>query len=209
MENDLENNGWKKEAPYLASLERLSPFELPEGYFEFLSERIEAQVFLAELREDMNVSSLKVPAGYFDNLGDRIQASVLVDTLKEKTGVGGLIAPEQYFEKLSSRIAAKTKDKQSTGLIRLLQSNFFKYSAAACVVLMSGILLYVNEPSVVSPKMSYTDAATEQMLFDIDEEVIIEHIQHHETERAAGKISDAELENYILNNFSQNDLTSE
>jgi hypothetical protein len=178
MENDLENNDWKKEVPYMASLNKANPFE--------------------------------VPAGYFDNLGDRIRGSVAADAWKSSIGHGGFAVPEEYFENLSDRIVAKTKERQQGKLVRLLQNNFFKYSAAACLVLMSGILLYLNEPAAISQKMGYMDAAaTEQMLFDIDEEVIIDHIQHSEQEKAASKISDAELESYILNNFSQSDLTSE
>lgn len=209
MENDLENNEWKKEVPYMADLNRSNPFGLPEGYFETLSERIKAGVYLEELGAGNVDPAFKVPAGYFDNLSDRINGRVAVESLKAEIGEGGFAVPEQYFERLTEQIQSKTRTENKGGLVRLFQNNYFKYSAAACLVLMSGLLLYLKEPIAGTQKLGYMDAATEQMLFDIDEELIIEHIRHSEKEKAASKISDAELESYILTNFTQSDLTSE
>lgn len=154
-------------------------------------------------------SVFKVPAGYFENLADRIQARVVIEDSREQIGNGGFMVPEKYFENLSSQIITKTRDKNPVKVIRLFQSNFFKYSAAACLILMCGVFLYINEPSPASKKLAFTGAETEQILFDIDEEVIIEHIQQHQEGEITTEVSDKELETYILNNFSHSDLSSE
>jgi hypothetical protein len=37
MENNLDHNEWMNEAPYLASLPKVSPFVVPDQYFESLT----------------------------------------------------------------------------------------------------------------------------------------------------------------------------
>lgn len=46
MDNQGENNDWKKEAPTLAGLSVHHPFSVPEGYFEELPHHISSAVYL-------------------------------------------------------------------------------------------------------------------------------------------------------------------
>ena len=48
--------------------------------------------------------------------------------------------------------------------------------------------------------------SNEQMLFDIDEEAIIEHMQTIDQVQTTTSATDTEIENYILNNYSQNEI---
>jgi hypothetical protein len=154
-------------------------------------------------------NQFSVPEDYFETLSDRIQGMIALDSWKIEEHEIGFTVPENYFDELSTRIAVKVKVKSESKIHKLLYSNFFKYSAAACIVLMSGILLYINEPARVSEKTAYNEMVTDQMLFEIDEEMIIDHIQQNETKNPGDDVSHAELENYILNNFTQSDLISE
>ena len=53
------------------------------------------------------------------------------------------------------------------------------------------------------------DMAMEQMLYDIDEEAIIEHIETNPELIQKATASELAMENYILSNYSQNDLETD
>jgi aspartate carbamoyltransferase regulatory subunit len=55
------------------------------------------------------------------------------------------------------------------------------------------------------------EAMNEQMLYDIDESTIIDHLEAQNTTQntKTTSASDTEMENYILSNFSSSDLSQE
>lgn len=197
MKNDLENSEWMNEAPHLAGLSVKHPFSIPEGYFEGLPTDIHEAIFLDGLKTGTPASGFNTPEGYFESLSSKIQAEVV-----------GYTVPQDYFQQLQQKIAAKTTDEKVVKTIRLWHSKVLKYASAACFVLVSALGVYfyqnANPPQVLS-----ADAATEQMLFDIDENTIIEHIQDNSLTQEHPTVATADLENYILSNYSQNEIASD
>ncbi|MBB2149390.1 hypothetical protein [Pedobacter gandavensis] len=197
MKNDLENSEWMNEAPHLAGLSVKHPFSIPEGYFEGLPSDIHEAIFLDGLKTDSPTSGFKTPEGYFDSLSTKIQAEVV-----------GYTVPQDYFQQLQQKIAAKTTNEKVAKTIRLWHSKALKYASAACFVLISGLGVYFYQNNNHPPMLS-ADAATEQMLFDIDENTIIDHIQANSLSQEHPSVPEADLENYILSNYSQNDIASD
>jgi hypothetical protein len=218
MDNKLENNEWMNEAPFLAKLPRTNPFSTPPGYFEGLQENINASVYLDRLKDQAGPMSLQVPEGYFEEFKDRIYSRIAEEELKDLVQEGGFAVPEGYFENLNSRIMAQVAEpalvvKKNTPVFKLWHSNAMKYSTAACIVIISAIGLYLNEPpttTVASKTVQVQKASKEdQALYDIDEQVIIEEMPTGSTQQTANTTAtQTEMEDYILNNYSQNDISS-
>ncbi|EDM35871.1 hypothetical protein PBAL39_06816 [Pedobacter sp. BAL39] len=212
MENKLENEEWMSGTP--------------EGYFDSLSERIRQSVFLDDLRAKVADGGFITPDNYFEALPEVIHGNSFLEQLKGSSPVetAGFITPEGYFSGLSSRIVAQAHDdnddlnevtmavqapsKHAVKIVRLWHSSFLKYASAACFILLSaaGLYFYQQKPE---PVVNYAELANEQMLYDIDEHVIIEHIQAASMEEEQPVVATADLENYILTNYSQNDIASD
>jgi len=211
MDNNLENNDWKKEAPTLAALPVHHSFSVPEGYFEHLPLQITNAIYLEKLKSEVADTDFSTPEGYFKGLTEQINAEILTERLKAIAPVAELTAvPANYFEKLQANILSKTVDeqvkKQPTKIVRLWRSNMLKYASAACFLILSAVGLYFYEQNHPGAKFAHTDIATEQMLYDIDEQVIIDHIEANGLHEPKPAAKDVALENYILNNYSQSDI---
>ncbi|WP_342329241.1 hypothetical protein [Pedobacter sp. FW305-3-2-15-E-R2A2] len=207
MENDLENSDWKNEAPYLAGLGVKSLFAVPEGYFEKLPEHIHQSIYLENLKAELSEDGFKVPENYFDELSAGIEAKLAAGRLKEMVPNEGFALPGDYFNQLQAKISEKTKNKE-TKIIRLWHSKLLKYASAACFVLISTTAIYLY-PGTSDRQAASVELANEQMLYDIDENTIIEHIQSNSLKAESPAVADADLENYILSNYSQNDIASD
>ena len=171
MNIENENMEWEMEAPILAALPRITPYCVPDNYFDDLTAQINAAVFL--------------------------------DRLNQKEG-SGFITPSSYFDKLQATILDQTiYTKPATKVIRFWQHDLMKYAAAACFILLAASGLYVNEQN----KVKSTELASEAILYDIDESVIIEHLQESQTATNTSA-SQAEIESYILEHYSSNELSN-
>jgi len=156
----------------------------------------------------MSGTGFTVPSGYFDRLTDEINTRISVERLKVLVPQdSGFTVPDAYFERLEASITDKISPKPG---LRLWRSGVMKYATAACFVIIAaaGILLFNTGNRNKIPGTSHADIAAEQILFDIDEDVIIEHIEANYKEDNKTNTAEMELENYILNNYSQNDLAS-
>nr|WP_199077278.1 hypothetical protein [Pedobacter sp. ASV19] len=163
-----------------------------------------------KLKVKVKQSGFSVPEHYFDQLTERIQTKVSMEKLKDLSSGDGFAVPASYFEQLEARIKEKTttvKPKKEAGIFRLWRSDIVKYASAACFVLVSAFGLYMNNHHSISAEKS-TDTTTEQTLFDIDEQMIIDHIQASKNVKTTTNASEKELEDYILNNYSQTDIAS-
>lgn len=180
MGENLENKDWREEAPTLAGMPVKEVFSVPDGYF--------------------------------DDLGGTISSRIYLEQLKSAEGSDGLQVPADYFEKSKAAILANTSGnpahKQPSKIVKLWHSKLLKYASAACFVIVAGLGVYYNQENPVQ-EVNYVEVATEQMLFDIDEDVIIEHIEATAAEQGKVSTDDAALENYILTNFSSADLTTD
>lgn len=223
MKTDIENNEWKAEAPYLAGLKKENPFSVPEQYFDALPETIINSVYLSDLKEEMPVPGFSVPDQYFSSLQDRILAETGGGILNSLPSSEGFSVPDQYFQKLQSKILDRVAVEKQTPsaaeeevlpvkaeskIVRLWRSGLLKYASAACFVLATTFGLYLNQQHQITAAASANDLANEQMLYDISEQDVIDHVQGTPADANTNTKANADLENYILNNFSQNDLSS-
>jgi hypothetical protein len=175
-----------------------------------MEENLENSEWMKGIKE----TGFSTPSNYFEELNDSIRIRMVAERLRSAVPLDGHTVPPNYFEQLQSNILARTTGqtmalKQQTKIARLWRSNILKYASAACFVIIAGMGIYfdTHEQRTTQPN-NYGDAATEQMLFDIDEEVIIEHIEANYEDQQKPTAKETALENYILNNYSQNDLTT-
>jgi hypothetical protein len=226
MKHDVEDHEWKLEAPYLASLKKENPFSVPEQYFDTLPELIHNVVYVNELKEAIPVSGFIVPDQYFEVLQSCILAENQEEGLQNLPRSEGFHTPNLYFQKLQASILAKTTGtdllaidypaqltepdsavKHQPKLIRLWHNDLIKYASAACFILVTAFGLYLNQQNFNTENKA-TDMASEQMLYDINEQDIIDHIEGNNVDVQNDNTAKADLETYILNNYSQSDLSS-
>ena len=238
MKTDIENNEWKAEAPYLANLPKVNPFSVPEHYFNTLPDLIHNSVFAEELKKKIPVSGFSVPDQYFNHsaeqffnvIRDRISAETAEEPIVDLPKETGFSTPDLYFQNLQASILAKTTGAQIaeqspalseraqtteaspltvvkplTKITRLWRSGLLKYTSAACFILVSAFGLYLNQQSF-QKEAGAAEIANEQMLYDINEQDIIDHIQGVSGDKQT--VSNIDLESYLLNNYSQNELSS-
>jgi hypothetical protein len=217
MNENIENNDWMNEAPALAALEKRNPFSVPDGYFENSDEVLFSAVFLEGLKQQTDNNSFEVPQHYFEDLTERIHTHIALSEIPKAEKA--FTVPDNYFDTLQNRIADKiatiSEPRREAKVIPLWRRNIVKYVSAACFLLMAsfGIYFYQNgSVSVGRPSPTAEATVNEQLLYDIDENTIIDHL---ETQNATSSnikttsVSDTEMETYILSNFSSGDLAQE
>jgi hypothetical protein len=224
MDNTLENNEWMNEAPFLAKLPRTNPFATPPGYFEGLQENINASVYFDNLKQESENMSMPVPEGYFEDFQERIHNRIAEEEIRAQVQEDGFAVPEGYFENLNTRILSQITEEskpvqtakipvRKTKIFKLWHSKAMKYATAACIVIISAVGLYMNQQQFFtddSVPVQVTKATPqEQTLADIDEQAIIDQIQTGDAQQVANTTAtDNEMEDYILNNYSQTDIAS-
>jgi hypothetical protein len=197
MENNLEN------------IPKKNPFSVPDGYFDESKSRIENAVFIEQLKLRAIGTGFTVPDNYFEELPQQITAEISLGKLKSSTATSGFSTPVDYFEKLQANITAATTEKKEPRMLKLWHSSLMKYASAACFLLLSATGMYFYQNQSPAQQTAYNDLATEQMLYDIDEDVIIDHIKESNLQAAKPAVTDVALENYILSNYSQNEIASD
>lgn len=201
-----EDRVWKMEAPHLASLPRTTPFRVPDQYFGNLQTHIHQSIFVDGLMQKENQGFL-VPENYFEELTANIESKITIGKFKNLNNNDGFKTPVNYFENLNAQILSKTSaQKPKIKVNKLWSSDLMRYAAAACFILITASGLYFNQQNTLTQDRK-TEIASEQMLYDIDESVIIEHLIETESLTAVSP-SDTELENYILDHYTTNDLSN-
>ncbi|QNR83220.1 hypothetical protein H9N25_14765 [Pedobacter riviphilus] len=215
MNENIENNDWMNEAPALAAMGKRNPFSVPDGYFENCDEAIFSAVFLNGLKQKTSDNNFEVPQNYFEDLTERIQIRIALSEMPKAKQA--FAVPENYFDTLQTRIADKiaaSAPKKEVKVIPLWRRNIVKYTSAACFLLMTsiGVYFYQNSSITTAQQVQSPEAINEQLLYDIDESTIIDHLEAQNTTSSNIKTtsaSDTEMENYILSNFSSSDLSQE
>ena len=198
---------WESEAPILAALPRITPYRVPDNYFKDLTSQLNAVVFLDGLTEK-NGNGFSVPTNYFETLNEQIISRIAVEQFKSTTATDGFKTPANYFDKLQASILDQTVNAQpAPKVIRLWSSDLMRYAAAACFILLTAGGLYFNQQRLTKAETQSTELASEAMLYDIDESVIIEHLKESQTATNTSA-SQAEMESYILEHYSSNDLSN-
>lgn len=216
MNENIENNDWMDEAPALAAMGKRNPFSVPDGYFENCDEAIFSTVFLDGLKQKTSNNNFEVPQNYFEDLTERIQTRIALSEMPKADQA--FAVPENYFDTLQRRIAdriATSEPKKEAKVVPLWRRSIVKYASAACFLLMAsfGVYFYQNNSlATTAQQVQSAEAINEQLLYDIDESMIIDHLEAQNTTRSNIKTtsaSDTEMENYILSNFSSSDLSQE
>ncbi len=197
-----ENVEWENEAPQLAKLTKSNPFTTPSNYFEELTGRINQSVFISNLVKT-NDAGFTTPKDYFNTLEAEISAQVNLEVYKV-TDNQGFNVPVGYFEELSKTITTKTLTKKKT--IKLWSQPLFKYAVAACLLLVASSSWFGYQ-QIQHNQLNKIELAKDQTLYDIDESVITEFVLENQTANTANA-TPVELESYILDNFSTNDLSN-
>ncbi len=202
-----------KETPLLAAMAKRNPFCVPDGYFDDLENNVRSSIFLDKLVQQTDKNAFEVPAGYFDTLTEQIETSVHLESLIAEENP--FHTPAHYFDSLEARITHKievNKPRKATKIVALWNKNLFKYASAACFLIASSFFLYFYESSQSVVKRNNMAAfSNEQLLYDIDEHTIIEHLESRNTDapKAINASTNTEIENYILRNYSSSDLAQE
>ena len=211
MNKIKEDIDWEMEAPHLASLPRITPFLVPDQYFGNLQTHIHQSIYVDSLIQRENQGFL-VPENYFNELRANIEAKITLDKFKTLNNSDGFKTPVDYFEKLNAQILSKTSAvKPKTKIFKLWSSDLIKYAAVACFIIVTASGLYLNQQNTITQNTitqnRNIEIVDEQMLYDIDESVILEHLKENESLTIVSP-SDAALENYILDHYSTNDLSN-
>lgn len=200
-----ENMEWELEAPVLAALPRTTPYRVPDNYFEGLKSQTNSLVQLSQFSKN-ETSGFLVPNNYFNELTEQINSRIAIDEFSLMSE-NGFKTPEHYFENLQNNILGKTTNlKPQTKVTRLWNSDFMRYAAAACFILLVASGLYVDQQNTIKQTQN-NELANESMLYYIDESVIVEHLKESQTATTIS-VSQAEMENYLIDNYSSNDLSN-
>ncbi|HEU5365369.1 MAG TPA: hypothetical protein VFU62_07550 [Hanamia sp.] len=146
MENKTSDilNELKTISPFLANLEKVNVFKVPDNYFDDLDKKISTLLFL---HQDEKNSSQRVPEGYFDSLSDRILSKIKKEASETATEEIKEISPalhylkeeqvftipENYFDNLSNRILDKIHPKKAKVISIKSSQKWWKYTAAAVI----------------------------------------------------------------------------
>lgn len=166
---------WLKEAPTLAAIGRKIPFTVPSGY-------------------------------YFDQLPARIENRIALENINTLVPSDGFTVPQGYFSDLSERINFRLDHKKPENKpVRRLIRSWISYSAAACISILIGSVIYFN-----SAYYSF-----DQQLSEVPDQEIINYLQVYSTmsdtpfiienlnvsglQQITTDVSSEELEQYINN----------
>ena len=202
--NNIEDLEWAKEVPFLATVSRKNPFTVPEGYFmESANNSMRSARIYNHVQSEH--AGYIVPENYFNRLSKRILDKI---ARLESNPAVGFAVPQDYFIRLQAEIIQKTSAKPAANIVRLKlwQTDLMKYASAACVIFIAGTGFYFNNQNALTNKRT-AEISREQMLYDIDESTIIEHIQSENASVSENTDAHGQLEDYILNNYSTNEIS--
>jgi hypothetical protein len=173
----------------------------------------EAEAYLYKLKGINAKSGFTTPEGYFDQLKEETRSRISLELLKEKVIKLGFEVPEGYFQGLGPKILNRISEEElnvqpPVKVVKLWQSSIFKYASAACFALVVASGVYFNQNPAKSSIASIS--TTDQYLYEIDEDYIIEDIDTKKEviQDPVTVATNKEIENYILNNYSQTDISS-
>lgn len=159
-------------SPTLCQIQKVNVFEVPENYFEELTEKLtlftllnvnEKSAFIPE--KNMTFSEMRdIPEGYFNSLSDRILSKIknseaqieeeeLINSfpvLYSLKGKNVFSIPPNYFQDLESIILNKINNKPEAKVVSI-QSKWWKYAAAAVVtgvIAVSSLFIFSDHSKV-------------------------------------------------------------
>lgn len=185
----------------------MSGFIVPDQYFNILQDSIFAEATGNGLQALPKADGFNTPDLYFQKL----QANILARTIASDFSAKAIEQdqPVQLAEagSFAKTIVNNTPAKREPKLIRLWHNDLVKYASAACFILVTAFGLYLNQQNFNTESRS-SDLASEQVIYDMNEQDIIDHIEGNNVDVSTDNTANADLETYILNNYSQSDLSS-
>lgn len=207
MELNERDNDWQKNAPNLAAAGKGSPFMVPAGYFEDLSRGLQTRVLIESMRFE-NTEEFFVPENYFEQLSDRINDRISLENIRTQSDSDGFTVPDAYFAGLADRINSRLEEQPlqvKKGRVRNLFNSWVGYSAAACIMLITASVIYLNSTSyLLGHELS---GIPDQEIINYlqvhstayDTPYIIENVNTEGLNQLSSDISEDELEQYINN----------
>jgi hypothetical protein len=192
-------NELKEISPVLAGIDRVNVYNVPAGYFEGFAQNMLPLVKdeQSSLLSSINKQAGSVPAGYFDTLADNILGKIKAQESAETYPILDKISrqnvytvPQDYFETLSAEIVNKATQPQAKVVSMQKRTGWFKYAAAASVVIMLtfGVYKFINTTNgkidaVTKEGMAIAkDNKFEEVLTNVTEEDIIQYLQKEGTD---------------------------
>ncbi len=171
-------NELKSISPFLAGLEKINVFSVPNGYFDELTERLITYTLINN-DEPINFNkneTLKVPEGYFDTLSDKILSKIknreienadteieklspLLFSLKDKNV---FTVPLDYFENVTGDIIHKINKKPAKIVSFSKARTWWKYAAAAVItgaIAVSSLQIFNSSPDMQKNNSVVTESS--------------------------------------------------
>lgn len=115
-----DSEGWN-----LPEALRVTPFAVPTGYFNSLSEQLIAEVKLQNQKPNF-LAAFTIPDQYFENLTVNLQAQVAWDTEELAQSNAAMAIPTGYFEQLTGQIQQQIKlDQRPQSLANQVPEGYF------------------------------------------------------------------------------------
>ena len=192
---------WEKEAPTLAAMEKVNPFTVPSKYFDSLSETLHSISLIESIRFE-NEEEFSTPKGYFKELEKHIKTKAALENSQELLKTSGFNTPEDYFSDLSQKIEAKIKLQDISRKKNIFKS-WISYSAAACITMVIGSVVYFNLKSD-SINRDLSNIPDQEIINYLqihstvsDNLVIIENLSDDGLQQVSNDVSAEEIEQYI------------
>ena len=175
MENRIDIlNELKELSPFIAAMEKVNVFTVPQGYFEHLG----ADIMMGIETENGSAKTTfpvdDVPAGYFDTLAGSILAKIKTpeteDVATEIRALSPMLysiqnehvfeVPTGYFENLSETVLNSVNPQTKVVTMKRRTTAFFKYAVAAAFtgVMALGVFKFTNKPKDVFTVPDYVTA---------------------------------------------------
>lgn len=205
-------------SPFLANIDKINVFKVPEDYFQLLDKRITTTVFLTGNKKN---ETQKVPEGYFEGLSNKILSAIkntedakeeiknispVLFSLKDKST---FTVPEHYFENLSNTIFTKIKVKKAKVISINSSKRWWKYAAAAAVagIITIGSLQIFNKKSISdnADQIVFASANVPDYI-----KLSFQYKTPQQLDNGIASLSDADIVNYLQQhgNVLDDDLIS-
>ncbi len=201
-QNDILNELAELNSP-LAGMSRKMPYQLPEGYFDKLSDHlITVLVYEDEPVTDLgNETPFEVPEGYFD-----LFPSVMFDIVHQQQAKQSV--PEGYFDTLPANILATVRSMEHPAkTIALPAKNrtiwkSITWTAAAVLILTLGLLGYNTyntnhlsaEQNLSKVSASLVDEYVTTHIDDFEAEELLENADLNTLKLEENKVMKTELD---------------
>lgn len=193
-----DHNDWNDElksiSPFISSISRSNPFQIPGNYFEGLANNIYAIIYLDEdntpdpdLFLDTKEDPFSLPDGYFEGLKDDINNKISLEeeepdwkleleqyapSLLHVNRSNAFEVPPAYFMQVHSDISKNISDAGKTTKVRQMSLSRLANWLAAAAMLIGAILIWSiseNEVGVTSDSIASLQEINDYMHLHSDD----------------------------------------